>query len=111
MIPKEYIERHEIFDLVKDAVFKETNELFQTELFMSRAKQHMIRLIEEEVNAAVKNADLHKIVGDIIKLYMKDNIKDTIKIIVTEQIMEVNRKLDKDYRRAKKTYVNRLIAQ
>ena len=59
---------------VKYKLDTEVSQLFENTLFMERAEAKVIKMVTSEVRVAVKNAQLHKLVGDLVKQYVEDNL-------------------------------------
>lgn len=76
-------------------------QIFENSGYIKGLREQLIRVIEQQVSVEVKNADAHKIVGELIRNYTDENIKEVVKMTANTVILSINKKLTKDYRTTK----------
>ena len=75
---------NEVFEKQKVQLEEEANQIFKKSNFIKKLELHLINIITDEVKVSVKNADLHKLVGDILKQSYNNNLEEIVKVIVQE---------------------------
>ncbi len=88
-------------NFAREDLEKTAMQVFSKSEFIKKLEDKLIRMIEEQIKVSVKNADLHKLVGDILHQYIRDNLKELVSKIVIDLINSVNRKLTREYKVAK----------
>ena len=88
----------EEINLTKQELKSSMNQLFEKSEFIKKMQESLIKVIEDEVRVNVANAELHSLVGGIIKMYVKDNLKDLVNNVVETLVKSINKKLENDYR-------------
>lgn len=86
---------------IKWILNNQVSQLFENTLFMERAESKVIKMVAEEVRVAVANAELHKIVGNIVRDYVSNNLKEVVSEVVEKHVEFFNKKLSKEHELAK----------
>jgi len=81
----------------KDNLEEKAIEIFEKGDFMREAKKFMIALVQQEIKAQIKNADLHAMVGSLVKQKIDNDFKEMTEDVITAIVNGINKKLTKDY--------------
>jgi len=89
--------KEELKNELKKELKKEGAFIFENNQYMNEFHKKVIKYLEEEIRVQIKNADYHQYVDELIKDYIKNNLKPIIDLIVEKLVKDINNKLKDEY--------------
>ena len=97
----EFENKEKTDEYIKQKLDNEVSQMFENALFMKRAESKVLRMIDRQVEVSVANADLNRLIGDLVKQHIHDNLKDIIRQVIHIQVEYINKKLSREHEVAK----------